>query len=155
MQAGRKRRWRGVIVKDRAMIQGDAPGQAHRQEGPSEHELVGRARRIGRLQTRIALDLEAADRINHGDETDVAHARHVHTALGIQFPLVMGGTSWLGRWGRQWTQLLMGAREFLSGSAVPRCASDWAAGARPSEDQRAVPPGESWAPSLDASGASA
>jgi hypothetical protein len=26
----------------------------------------------------------------------------------------MGGTLWLGRWGRQWTQLLIDAREFLS-----------------------------------------
>jgi hypothetical protein len=80
------------------MIQGDAPGQARRQEGASEHELVGRARRIGRLQTRIALDLKAADRINHGDETDVAHSRYVHTALGIQFPLIMRCALRQGRW---------------------------------------------------------
>ena len=42
MEAGRKRGGRGVIVKDRSVIQGDTPGQAQSQEGTSEHELVGR-----------------------------------------------------------------------------------------------------------------
>jgi len=95
------------------MIQGDAPGQACHQEGPSEHELVGRERRIGRIQTGIALDLEAADGINHGDETDVAHSRHMHTALGIQLPLIMRCAFRLDRWEGQFTVLLIGAREFL------------------------------------------
>ena len=36
MQAGRKRRRRGVIVKDRSVIEGDAPWQAR-----------GKARRVG------------------------------------------------------------------------------------------------------------
>ncbi len=40
MQSGRKRGGRGVIVKDRAVIQGDAPRQTQRQEGTSQHELV-------------------------------------------------------------------------------------------------------------------
>ena len=100
MQTGGKRGGRGVVVKDRTVIQGDAPWQARRQEGASEHELVGRERRIGRIETRIALDLKAAYHINNSDETDIAHSRHVHTALGIEFPLVMGCTFRLDRWGR-------------------------------------------------------
>ena len=56
MQAGRKRRRGGVIVKDRAVIQGNAPWQAHSQESASEHQLIGPQGGIGRLQTGIALD---------------------------------------------------------------------------------------------------
>jgi hypothetical protein len=41
MQAGRKRRGRGVIVKDRPMIERDATGEASGQEGSPQHELIG------------------------------------------------------------------------------------------------------------------
>ncbi len=56
MQAGRKRRRRGVIVKDCSVIEGDAPWQTYGQEGASEHELIGFQRGISRIETRIALD---------------------------------------------------------------------------------------------------
>src|SRR5439155_8021587 len=82
MQAGRKRRRRSVIVKDRAVIEGDAPWQARSQKGASEHQLIGFQRGIGRIETGIALDLEAAQYVNNGDQTDVPHSRHVHAALG-------------------------------------------------------------------------
>ena len=114
MQVDRKRRRRGVIVKDRAVIQADAPWQANRQEGTSEHEWVGREGRIGRLQTGIALNFEAAHDIDNGDQTHFPHSRYVHAALGIDFPLVMRGTLWLARWAGQVTVLLIVAREFLS-----------------------------------------
>jgi hypothetical protein len=80
MQAGRKRRRRSVIVKDRAVIKGDAPWQARGQKGASEHQLIGFQRGIGCIQTRIALDLEAAQYVNNGDQTDVPHSRHMHAA---------------------------------------------------------------------------
>ncbi len=41
MQAGRKRRRRSGIVKDRAVIEGDTPWQARGQKGASEHQLTG------------------------------------------------------------------------------------------------------------------
>jgi hypothetical protein len=41
MQAGRKRRRRSVLVKDRAVIEGNAPWQARGQKGASEHQLTG------------------------------------------------------------------------------------------------------------------
>ena len=113
MQAGRKRRRRGVIVKDCSVIEGDAPWQTYGQEGASEHELIGFQRGISRIETRIALDLKAAYHINNSDETDIAHSRHVHTALGIEFPLVMRCAFRLDRWGREFTVLLIVAREFL------------------------------------------
>ena len=56
MQAGRKRRRRSVIVKDRAVIEGDAPWQARGEFGASEHQLIGFQRGIGRIETGIALD---------------------------------------------------------------------------------------------------
>ena len=80
MQAGRKRRRRGVIVKDCSVIEGDAPWQTYGQEGASEHELIGFQRGISRIETRIALDLEAADHSKNGDQTNVPHSRHVHAA---------------------------------------------------------------------------
>jgi hypothetical protein len=80
MQAGRKRRWRRVLVKDRSVIQRDAPGQAGGEFGASEQELIGFQRGIGRIQTGIALDLKAACSVNTGDQTDVPHTRHVHAA---------------------------------------------------------------------------
>jgi hypothetical protein len=76
MQAGRERR--GVVVKDRAMIEGDAPGQAHRQESASQHQLIGFRGGIGRLEAGIALDFEATHDINNGDQTDFAHSCHLH-----------------------------------------------------------------------------
>jgi hypothetical protein len=79
-QAGRKRRGRGVIIKDRSVIQGDAPWQARGELGMSEHELIGLQGGIGRIETGRVHDLEAADHIKNGDRTDVAHSRHVHAA---------------------------------------------------------------------------
>src|SRR5437016_14678049 len=89
MQAGRKRRRRGVIVKDCSVIEGDAPWQTYGQEGASEHELIGFQRGISRIETGIALDLETTHHINNGDQTDFPHTRHVHASLSIEFPLVM------------------------------------------------------------------
>jgi hypothetical protein len=89
MQAGRKRRRRGVIVKDRSVIQGDAPWQARGELGASEHELIGFHGWIGRIETGVALDLEAAHYINNGNQTDFPYSRYVHAVLGIEFPLVM------------------------------------------------------------------
>ncbi len=80
MQAGRKRRRRSVIVKDRSVIQGDAPWQARGELGSSEHQLIGFHGWIGRIETGIALDLEAAHYVNNGDQTDVPPSRHVHAA---------------------------------------------------------------------------
>ena len=80
MQAGRKRRRRSVIVKDRAVIESDAPWQARGQKGASEHQLIDLQRGIGRIETGIALDLEAAQYVNNGDQTDVPHSRYVHAA---------------------------------------------------------------------------
>ncbi len=57
--------------------------------------------------------MPAAHHINNGDETDVAHSRHVHTTLSIEFPLVMRCAFRLDRWDGQWTQLLIAARKFL------------------------------------------
>jgi len=97
-QAGRKRRRRGVIVKDRSGIQGDAAWQARGQEGASEHELIGFQRVIGRIQTGIALDLEAAHYVNNGDQTDVPHSRHVHAADAASSSHSSCGTpsGWIG-----------------------------------------------------------
>ena len=113
MQAGRKRRRRGVIVKDCSVIESDAPWQTYGQEGASEHELIGFQRGIGRIETGIALNLEAADHIDNGDQADVPHSGHVHATLGIEFPLIMWGALRLHRWGGQFTVLLIAAREFL------------------------------------------
>ncbi len=101
MQAGRKRRRRGVIVKDRSVIQGDAPWQAYSQESASEHQLIGFQRGIGRIQTGIALDLEAAHCVNNGDQTDVAHSRHVHAADAASSSHSSWGapSSWIGEVG--------------------------------------------------------
>jgi hypothetical protein len=74
------------------MIEGDATGQASAQEGSPQHELIGFQGWIGRIQAGIALDLEAAYDINNGYQADLAYPRHMHVALGIEFPLVVRGT---------------------------------------------------------------
>ncbi len=113
MQAGRKWRGRRVIVKDRAVIQRDAPWQAGGHKSASEHQLVGFQRGIGRIHTWIALDLEATHHINNGDQTDVAYSRYVHATLSIEFSLVMRGAFRLDCRGGQVTVLLIAARQFL------------------------------------------
>jgi len=89
MQAGRKWRWRGIIVKDRSVIERDAAWQAAGQEGTPQHELIGFQRRIGRIETGVAFDLDTADDINNADQRDLANSGNVHAALGIQFPFIM------------------------------------------------------------------
>jgi hypothetical protein len=95
------------------MIEGNAPGQAHRQESASEHQLIGFKGGIGRLEAGIALDFEAADYIKNGDQTDFAHSCHLHATLSIEFPLVMRVALGLGRWSGQITVLLIATRQFL------------------------------------------
>ncbi len=80
MQTGGKRGGRGVVVKDRTVIQGDAPWEAGGELGEPQHQLIGLQRRIGGTEAGIALDLKAADHIQNADQTDFAHVRHVHAA---------------------------------------------------------------------------
>src|SRR5260370_14745459 len=92
---------------------------------------------MGRLETGRAPELEAAQRSSQGEETDVAHSRHVHTALGIQFPLIMGCAFRLDRWGRQFTVLLRAPREVLSFEQRRDARATW---------QRVIGPAEINAP---------
>src|SRR2546425_906705 len=56
MQTGGKRGGRGVVVKDRTVIQGDAPWEASGELGAPQHQLIGLQRRIGGIEAGIALD---------------------------------------------------------------------------------------------------
>ncbi len=119
MQARRKWRRRRIIVKDRSVIQRDAPWQACGQEGTSKQELIGFHGRICRIETRIALDLETTHYIENGDQADVFYSRHVHAVLSIEFLLLMGCAFRLDQWSGQVTMLLIATREFLG--AQQRC----------------------------------
>ena len=67
------------------------------QEGTPQHELIGFQRRIGRIETGVAFDLDTADDINNADQRDLANSGNVHAALGIQFPFIMWDTFWQAR----------------------------------------------------------
>lgn len=114
MQASRKRRGRGGIVKDHAMIEGDASWKTCGEEGAAEHELIGFQGGIRCFETRIALDLQTTHDIQNGNQTDLSNPGYVHAALRIKFPFVMRCTFWLERWTGQITVLLITARELLS-----------------------------------------
>jgi hypothetical protein len=107
------------------VIEGDAPWQARGEFGASEHQLLGFHRGIGRIETGRALDLEAAQDVNNGDQTDVPHSRHRHAALGIEFPLVMGCAFRLDRWGGQFTLLLLAPRELLGVEQCRDAGATW------------------------------
>ena len=88
-------------------------GRPVERRGSSEHQLIGFDGWIGRVETRIALNLEAAYHIQNGDQKDLSDSRHVHMALRIEFPLVMWCAFRLDRWTGQITVFLIATRELL------------------------------------------
>ena len=89
MQAGGKGRWGGIVVEDGTVVQRDPPGEPRGQEGAPQHKLIGFQGRIGRIQTRIALDLQPTHHVDDGDKADFPNALHRHGPLCIEFPLVV------------------------------------------------------------------
>jgi hypothetical protein len=58
------------------MVEGDSSGQTRRQECTPQHQLIRLQRRIGRIQTGMAFDLEAAHHINNGYQRYVTNPIH-------------------------------------------------------------------------------